>query len=147
MTVIKKCIFINAPLEKIHNFGVNPNNYVLYNDGLSDPQDIKGNGEVGTTGNFKVLVMGKQYPITVTITECTLGPDGCITKTEISGSFSGKQVMTAKRVNGGTEFTSELEYTLPGSIFGLLADKLLVEKKQESSMEQTLKNLKDLCEK
>jgi uncharacterized membrane protein len=147
MTIIKKSTFINAPLEKVHDCAANPYNFALYMDGISDPEDIKGNGEAGTTGKFKALMLGKQYSIDVKIIESTLNEDGCVTVGEISGGFSGKQTATGKRRDNGTEVTYELEYTVPGSIFGKIADKLIVERKEEESMEKTLENLRALCEK
>lgn len=147
MTIIKKSIFINAPFEKVHTCATNPYNYSLYMDGLSDPEDIKGNGEAGTTGKFKYLMLGKKYSIDVKITGCDFNEDGCIVTSEISGDFTGKQTSTGKRMDNGTEITYELEYTIPGSIFGKIADKLVIEKKEEESMEKTMANLKALCEK
>jgi coenzyme Q-binding protein COQ10 len=146
MTIIKKSIFINAPLEKVHSLASNPNNYALYMDCLSEPQNIKGNGGVGTVGEFKYELMGMHYSINFNITEDAIMPDGCITKGEISGGVSGKLAAAGVPKDSGTEVTYEFEYTVPGSIFGKIADKLIVEKKEEASLEKTLQNLKALCE-
>lgn len=147
MTIVKKSIFIDASIEKIHRIACDPNNFALFNDGLSDPENIVGSGEAGTCGNFKTTILGKKFPITVKITECTLTSDGCFTKTEISGAFSGIQVATSTPKDGGTEVTMEFEYTLPGSFLGKLADKLIVQKLGEEYTARTLENLKALCEK
>jgi uncharacterized membrane protein len=146
MTIVKKSIFINAPMEKVHYYGRNPNNLVLYYDGLSEPKDISGNGEAGTVGTYRYSTMGMHFSITVKVTESALLPENCITKSEISGSFSGKMTAAGKAKDGGTEITFELEYTTPGSIFGKIADKLVLDKKQEESLQRTLENFKAQCE-
>ncbi len=40
----------------------------------------------------------------------------------------------------------EIDYTIPGKVLGKIADSLLIEKMQERGLEQTLDNLKLLCE-
>lgn len=146
MTIVKKDIFINAPYEKVHKYGTNPDNFTLYNVNLSEPENISGNGEVGTSGNYKFTMLGMKLPITIKITESNLTQEGCFSTTEISGSYTGKQITVGKPKDSGTEMMMELEYTLPGSILGKLADKIIFEKSVEKYVEQTLEKLKALCE-
>ncbi len=42
--------------------------------------------------------------------------------------------------------TVTIDYTLPGAVLGRIANRLVVERMQERSIEQTLENLKLLCE-
>ncbi|MDH7487805.1 MAG: hypothetical protein QHJ81_16220 [Anaerolineae bacterium] len=42
--------------------------------------------------------------------------------------------------------TADIEYTVPGSALGRIADRLIIERMQERAIQQTLENLKLLCE-
>jgi hypothetical protein len=42
--------------------------------------------------------------------------------------------------------TADIEYTVPGKASGKIADRLILERTQEHSLEQALENLKLLCE-
>jgi len=48
--------------------------------------------------------------------------------------------------DGDTEVTAEIEYTVPGAALGKIANRLIVERMRARSLEQTLENLKLLCE-
>jgi hypothetical protein len=39
-----------------------------------------------------------------------------------------------------------IDYTVPGKLLGHIADKLVIERLQEKAIEQTLENLRILCE-
>ncbi len=39
-----------------------------------------------------------------------------------------------------------MDYTVPGSVLGKIADKLVIERRNAEDMEKTLQNLKKLCE-
>jgi len=42
--------------------------------------------------------------------------------------------------------TADIAYTVPGKALGKIADRLIIERMQERGLEQTLENLKLLCE-
>jgi coenzyme Q-binding protein COQ10 len=48
--------------------------------------------------------------------------------------------------NGGTQITTEFDYTVPGSVLGKVADRLLIEKLQRRDFQHSLENLKLLVE-
>ena len=65
---------------------------------------------------------------------------------EFQGPITGTQTCTSIAKGDKTEMVDEIEYTIPGKVLGKIADSLVVEKMQERGLEQTLDNLKLLCE-
>jgi uncharacterized membrane protein len=62
------------------------------------------------------------------------------------GPLDGRHTWTYETVNGGTRVTLELEYKVPGAALGKIADRLIVERMQSRAFQQSLENLKMLCE-
>ena len=68
MTTFKKSIFIDAPLEKVYQYTMNPENWSHFYNGLSEAESISGKGEVGTIVKTKFSMLGMHFPVTITVT-------------------------------------------------------------------------------
>jgi len=145
MAHIKKSILIHAPVEKVFAFARDPNHWASFWVGLSEPEEVSGTGEVGTVVKHSYLMAGMRFPVTSRVLEDHIGPEGGQWKGKIEGPLAGEQTWTYRPKNGGTEVTADIEYTVPGSALGRIADRLVIERIQERSLEQTLENLKLLC--
>ncbi len=146
MAHIKKSIRIHAPVQKVFALARDPKHWASFWVGLSEPEEVNGTGEVGTVVKHSYLMAGVRFPVTSRILEDQMGPEGARWRGAIEGPLAGEQSWTYTPRNGDTEVTTDIEYTVPGSALGRIADRLIIERIQERSIEQTLENLKLLCE-
>lgn len=146
MSRLTKSIFIDAPLEKVAEYGKNPNGWAHWYAHLSEPKKLVGDGEVGTVGEFTYSMLGMHLPMMVEVKEWSAGPDKYVWSGTFEGPLSGTQKVTYLPNGDGTDVTLEIEYTVPGNIFGKIADLILLEKVQENATVATLENLKAFCE-
>ncbi|BAJ64698.1 SRPBCC family protein [Anaerolinea thermophila] len=146
MAHVKKSIYIHAPVEKVYALARDPNRWATFYVGLSEAEEITGHGEVGTVVKHHYLMAGMRFPVTSRVLVDSIGPTGAQWKGKIEGPLDGEQTWDYIPKNGGTEVTVSIDYTLPGAVLGRIANRLLVERIQERAMEQTLENLKILCE-
>ncbi len=146
MTQIRKSILINAPIEKVYAFARDPEKWNRWFVGLSVPEETKGHGEAGTTTKHKYTMAGVEFPMIAKVVEDTPGPKVARWRGTFEGPLSGQHAWTYTAKGDATEMAGELDYTIPGSIIGKIADKLVIEKLQERAIEHSLENLKLLCE-
>jgi coenzyme Q-binding protein COQ10 len=146
MAHIHKSILIHAPVEKVYEFARDPKHWNTFYVGLSEPEKIEGKGEKGTVVKQHYLLAGMSFPVTSRVLEDKADPKEARWKGEIEGPLAGKQEWIYKAKGKDTEVISDVEYTVPGKAVGKIVDRLIIEKMQERSAEQTLENLKLLCE-
>lgn len=146
MAHIKKSILIHAPVEKVAAFSRDPQHWAAFWVGLSEPEEVSGTGEVGTVVKHSYLMAGVRFPVTSRVLEDQVGPEGARWRGKIEGPLAGEQTWTYTPKNSDTEVTADIEYTVPGAALGRIADRLIIERMQERSLEQTLENMKLLCE-
>ena len=146
MAHLKKSVLIHAPVEKVAAFARDPKNWSTFWVGLSEPEEQTGEGEVGTVVKHSYLMAGMRFPVTSRVLEDRPEPEGTRWKGAIEGPLSGEQTWAYTRKGNDTEVTTEIEYTVPGSALGRIADRLVIERMQERALGQTLENLKLLCE-
>lgn len=82
----------------------------------------------------------------VLVVENAAVKDGYVWRCLITGAFDATQTWVYLPKEGGTEIQFEMDYELPGSILGKLANTIYIKKLMNNSMEQTLQNLKDISE-
>ncbi len=146
MAEIKKSIYIHAPVEKVYATARDPNRWATFWVGLSEAEEINGHGEVGTVVKHHYLMAGLRFPVTSRVLEDSIGKQGGQWKGKVEGPLEGEQTWKYIPKDDGTEVTVSINYTLPGAVLGRIANRLLVERMQEHVIEQTLANLKILCE-
>lgn len=146
MATIRKTIFIDAPIEKVYAFARNPERWHTWWTGLHLPDKITGHGEPGTTVKHSYTMAGIPFPLTSRVLEDRPGPKSGLWKGEFEGPISGHHTWTYTAKGEGTDVNIEIDYNVPGRALGQIADRLLIEKLQEKAMEQTLENLKIVCE-
>jgi uncharacterized membrane protein len=89
---------------------------------------------------------GMRFPVTTRVLEDRVSPEGAQWKAEIEGPLAGEHTWTYTPKNGDTMVTVDMEYSVPGKVVGTMVDRLIIECLQERSLDQTLENLKLLCE-
>lgn len=146
MAHLKKTIIINAPIQKVYSTARDPQRWSTWFSGLSDPEKVIGHGEVGTVVEQKYLLAGQQFPITTRVLEDTSTQNEAHWKGKFEGPLAGEQTWTYRSRENKTEITVDLDYTVPGSVLGKIADRLIIERMQDRSTDQSLENLKMICE-
>lgn len=149
MAHIKKSILIHAPVEKVYALARDPRRWDAWYAGLSEPTEITGQGEAGTVVKHSYLLVGIHFPVTSRVLEDHIGPERGVWRGTIEGPLDGGQTWTYTPQHGGTEVTADIEYTVPGAALGRIADRLIIERIQAHSLEQTLEkwchDIPDCC--
>lgn len=146
MAHIHKTILIHAPVQKVYGLARDPNRWNQFFVGLSEPEKIEGKGEKGTVVKHDFLLAGMKFPITSKVLEDKTDPKEAHWKGEFQGPLTGKHEWTYVAKGNDTEVITDIDYEVPGKLLGKIANKLVVEKMQERAAENTLENLKLLCE-
>ena len=146
MAKIERHIFVNAPIEKVYAFARDPKRWNTWFTGLSAPEQVIGTGEKGTVVKHHYTMAGMTFPLTTRVTDDRPGPKGAHWRGEIEGPLAGHHDWTYVANDDSTEIRMQIEYTVPGKLLGQIADKLVIERLQEKAIEQTMENLRILCE-
>ena len=144
---LKHSVHINAPVDKIDEFTEHPNNWPTFMVGMSDINATTERSEVGSEVSFTVVMAGVHLHQSVRTVENRDDPEGGgHWRGEFTGGQSGWMTMDFKPDDGGTLVIQEMEYTVPGSLLGRVADRLVIERMQERDMLHSLENLRLLME-
>ena len=146
MARIERSILIHAPVDKVYAVARDPNRWPTWFVGMDEIDKLTGSGEVGTVVEFGYAMAGMRFPVTVEVLEDHVGPEGARWKGKIGGPLAGEQTWVYTPKGSDTEVTVELEYTVPGKALGQIANRLIIERTQERSADETMENLKALCE-
>jgi uncharacterized membrane protein len=99
--------------------------------------------EEGGKVAFKVKSAGMSMPITETVLDYQPGK---LQLLKMEGMLSGRARWELTPEGDGTCLTTTFDYTLPGGVFGNIADALMVKRLNGKSLEQALHNFKALVE-
>jgi carbon monoxide dehydrogenase subunit G len=144
MTRIEKSIFINASREQVFDLAYHPERTPEWLVGMSEVRDVSpGKVGVGTTYHWTFHMAGVKLNGKTTFLEFD-PPNKAVIKTE--GSAESIWTWTYEAQGDGTLLTCAVEYTMPGAALGKIADKLIVERTNANSLEQSLKNIKSIFE-
>lgn len=146
MWKVKKTVFIDRRLEEVHRFATNPTHWYQWYAGLSEAENLIGKGGKGTSLDLKYAFFGRYLQLHVLVEENVRVGDGYIWRGLINGAFDARQTWNYLPKDGGTEIQFEMDYELPGSLLGKLANTIYIKKLMNNSIEQTLQNLKDISE-
>ena len=137
---------IEAPIDQVYATARDPETWSTWFVGVTGPERLTGSGEVGTVADFEFLLAGMRFPVTVKVVEDKLLPEGATWVGKVSGPFEGEQRWNYRPHGGETAVTLEVEYSVPGSVFGRLADKVFIERMMERNFQHSAENLKMICE-
>jgi carbon monoxide dehydrogenase subunit G len=105
---------------------------------VTDPYPEKG-GRV----TFKVKSAGVSMPIRETVLDYQPAK---LQLFQMEGILSGQARWELAPAGDGTALTAVFDYTLPGGVFGRIADALVVKRMNAKSLEEGLHNFKALVE-
>ncbi|HSI67852.1 MAG TPA: SRPBCC family protein [Planococcus sp. (in: firmicutes)] len=143
---LKKTVFIDRRVQEVHQFATNPKLWYQWYSGLSEAENLVGKGGKGTSMDLKYSFFGRYLALHVLVLENAPVGDGYVWRCLVTGAFDATQTWTYLPKEGGAEIHFEMDYELPGSILGKMANTLYIKKLVSNSVEQTLQNLKDISE-
>ncbi len=146
MAHIKREVFIQKPPQAVYAIARDPNRWATWFANLSGPDKLEGDGSAGTVGYYTYKMAGVPFSVKVTVLEDVSAPEGCRWRGKVEGALTAEQTFSYMPEGDGTRLVVEVDYEVPGGGLGKLADKLVVERFNEQSADQTLQALKQLCE-
>ncbi len=147
MAYLTKVTDINVPVERLNEIVKDPHQLARFWTGMSEPDRVFGDGGPGTKVESTMLFMGVHMRLTTRTVEERHNDDGSTAwRWELEGALTGSITCHHQPRGEGTEATTEFEYTMPGSVLGKVADRLLIEKRMRRDFENSLENLKLLAE-
>ena len=146
MLTIKKSIHIMRPVSYVYDTARDPEKWGYWYSSLSRPTSIVGKGEAGTKTEFTYSMMGMHFPVIIEVILDQPSQEEGHWEGTIRGPITGKQHNTYLPKDDGTDVTYELEFSVPTSLLGKVANVLFIHRVEENALVQTLANLKILCE-
>lgn len=143
---VQKIVIIDRNIEEVHGFATNPTYWHLWYDGLSEADNLVDTGDKDALLDLKFSFFGVHWDLHVLVEENTQIKDGYVWRGLVTGAFDATQTWKYIQKEGGTEIHFDMNYSLPGSILGKMANSLYIKKLMDNSIEQTLQNLKDISE-
>ncbi len=140
---------IEAPLEKVFSFNVDPKSMEKVG-----PEDYEAKVEitsdqplgVGTTYHLSAIIAGQKMEGDIEIVE--LEENRKIVQRMIKGDLKKLEMTDVfEATDTGTSVTTTWEYELPGSVFGKIMDKLKVGKEIEDAARTGWQGAKEILEK
>jgi len=147
MAHLSHTLSINTPVQDVDAIVKDPHQWPRFWVGMSEPKRVFGDGSPGTKAEFTMHVLGVPMSMIERTLEERHNDDGSTDwRWGIEGTTSGWITCHHQPKDGGTEIHSEFEYSVPGSLFGKAADRLLLEKRMRRDFENSLENLKLMAE-
>ena len=147
MAHLTETLFIDAPIDRVDGIVRDPYQWPNFWVGMAEPERVDGDGGPGTKAEFNIYMMGVRMHETEETIEERHNPDGSTDwRWEFDGATSGKLSCHHEPQGEGTTITTEFDYTLPGSVLGKVADRLIIERMQSRDFRHSLENLKLLAE-
>ncbi|MCP4205079.1 MAG: SRPBCC family protein [bacterium] len=153
MSHLRRVTHIHAPLEAVYATAHDPKHWSDWYVGISDEKKL----EAGP-GRSRYLMVGTPFPLTQKVLDDHVSKKEARWKTRTEGDaeiaevgpvcgllmLSGEQDWLYRPKDGETEVAVALDFTVPEHLAG--ADRELVERIEAECLEQSLDNLRRLCE-
>ena len=144
MPTIEQKIIINAPVAKVYAMIANAANWTEYVTSLTEVSNVSSPGlEPGTTYDWEYRMLGVKLSGTGVVTD-NVFPQSFAMRME--GTIPMTEKYALREVDGATELSIIINYTMPGKVLERIANSKLVEKLNQREGENILAKVKLLCE-
>jgi uncharacterized membrane protein len=144
MAHINKDILINAPLDQVFDMIYDFESIPKWMVGMEEVHNISpGERGEGSTFEWTYNMAGIKFAGTSRVISLDPPRQAIL---ESTGGIDSTWTWTYAAEGEGTRLTCDLEYTVPGGGLGKIADRLVVERANAKSMEESLANIKALAE-
>ncbi len=141
MAKVEGSVHINVPPDQVLEAVLDIPGLPEVIPSLEKVWDIQGHG-AGCTYQWQYKMSGMSFEGDAEITEAT--PERLMLNTV--GGIPSTWLYEFTPAADGTDLKLSVEYTVPGSVLGALADKLVVERQNQNEVNQSLANLKTRLE-
>lgn len=142
---VKYTYRIDAPPERVFDFGLITERFPEWNASLNEVKDISGPlDRVGATYTALMRVGGRPLETRWEVVRFERPSYFELKGTTPGGS--ARQISRLEPIGAGTEVFFELHYELPGGFLGQFADKLFVERAIERDVKHSADNYKAIVE-
>jgi len=156
MSHLKRTTRIHAPLETVYAIAHDPVHWSDWYVGISDEENL----ELAASDQTRFLMVGTPFPLTQRVVEDRLHgneahwrakPEGKSKTIDICDSckmlmISGEQDWSYLSKKGETEVSVVLDFVVPSELLENAEDRNLIERMEAECLEQSLENLRLLCE-
>jgi len=143
---IRDTFHIDAPLEVCWDIGTDVSRQPEWSEGVLEVKDVTGaRDHVGAAYTRVFAIVGRRLEGRFEVVEVEPLRFMKVTGTTPGGGRASYTVRN-EAAGTGTDSTFEMEYELPGGVFGDFANKLFMERALERQMRHSNENLKALCE-
>lgn len=147
MARIESKFSINAPIERVFDYVANPANRPEWLDSTIEVKNVsEGPLGLGTSWTEVAKIAGRVHEQVRMVTEYNR-PRKYVMEFAVLGAKTGRFDMTFEPEDSGTRVTLIFEYTLPASVLGLFADKLLLERRIRKTLGHDISTLRMILEK
>lgn len=143
MAIVQHTVQIKAPPQQTMVLLSDASRWPEWYPGLMEPTITAPYPEEGGKVAFKVKSAGLSMPITETVLDYQPGK---LQLFQIEGMMSGRARWELTPEGDGTRLITMFDYTLPGGVFGKIADALMVKRMNGKSLHEALRNFKALVE-
>jgi uncharacterized membrane protein len=143
MTYVERDITIGAAPDVVFGYAAVAENLPQWYVGVAGVQSDGVWPQPG--GQIAVNYQAAGMNFDVTLTALTYNPSDEFSF-QLDGMVAGTSTWRYTPSGGGTHLVVGFDYDLPGGVLGQIADRLVVEQMYISNGEQTLANLKAICE-
>ena len=137
MAKVEGNVHVNVPPDQVAEAVLDITGLPEVIPSLEKVWNIQGHG-AGCTYQWQYKMSGMSFEGNAEITQVT--PEQLTLNTV--GGIPSTWVYEFTPAAGGTDLKLSVEYTVPGSVLGALADKLVVERQNKKEVNQSLANLK-----
>ena len=137
MAKVEGNVHVNIPPDQVAEAVLDITGLPEVIPSLEKVWNIQGHG-AGCTYQWQYKMSGMSFEGNAEITQVTPGQ---LTLNTVGG-IPSTWVYEFTPAAGGTDLKLSVEYTVPGSVLGALADKLVVERQNKKEVNQSLANLK-----
>jgi uncharacterized protein YndB with AHSA1/START domain len=137
---------IKAPVEQVFDYLTDPSNRPEWLDSTIKVENIsEGPVSVGTSWTEVTKLAGRVYEHVRTVAEYKR-PQRYVMEFAFLGAKTGKFDLTFEPEGEKTRITQVMEYTLPASVLGLIADKVLFERRLRKTIGHDISTLRMVLE-
>ena len=139
MAEIHKSTTVAAPVDKVFEIVDDPANFPKYVPNVYDVVDVRrSDGRIGDSFRVIYKVLGVTFDEKFTVTDYERPKR---IKSTFSGGMTGTFAWTFEPQGEGSKINVDIDYQLAGGPLGKALDSLMLERVNEKTIEDTLKNL------
>lgn len=137
MAKVESSIHVDVPPERVRDALLDVAAAAEWTPSLEKVWDVQGYG-VGCTYQWQYKMGGVSFEGSAEVAEAT--SDRFVLKT--SGGIPSTWTWGLVPAGNGTDLHLTVEYTVPGSVLGAIANKLVIERQNQKETEQAIANFK-----